>query len=394
MSVTQITYRRVFNAYLVAEDDGLTLIDTGPASARGAVRAAVTAQGGRLRRIVLTHAHADHVAGIDGLVIEHPDVEIIVGWREAALLAGNLSLRAGEPGPPPKRRSFKTPASKPSGFVTDGGRFPRSPPGTPMSRWPAPAACSTPRRDAWPRVMARSSSTPPAHSAPPSPPSEPLSRSPLPQPQETTVPLIRKLALTLLIPAGIAALAGGGDVAAAAGKPPVVAGGCRVKAHAFVSGLTFVAKPFSYHYTGRLTGCAYTRKGAPIAGTITAGEPIKIGGKTYQEPIPSGTGTCLSTNTTGYDFARWADGTQTIVKFETSGGGGTGTHLYGEIVPSLPLKAVDGSGTTVFKSNRFLGQVAVGKLLFKAKNAAQCASDPGLQEADISGLLGHVGDKP
>lgn len=123
MSVTQITYRRVFNAYLVAEDDGLTLIDTGPASARGAVRAAVTAQGGRLRRIVLTHAHADHVAGIDGLVIEHPDVEIIVGWREAALLAGNLSLRAGEPGPPPKRRSFKTPASKPSGFVTDGDRI-------------------------------------------------------------------------------------------------------------------------------------------------------------------------------------------------------------------------------------------------------------------------------
>jgi hypothetical protein len=52
-----------------------------------------------------------------------------------------------------------------------------------------------------------------------------------------------------------------------------------------------------------------------------------------------------------------------------------------------------GHGATVFTSNRFLGQVAVGRLLFKAKNAAQCASDAGLQEADISGLLGHVGDK-
>ena len=205
------------------------------------------------------------------------------------------------------------------------------------------------------------------------------------------MPAIRRLAIAVLIPT----IMGAASVAQAATMAPVVAGGCRVSAHAFVSGLTLTPKPFTYHYSGRLTGCAYTKAGAPTGGTITSGEPIKIGAKTYQEPIPSGTGTCLATTTTGYDFAKWADGTQTIVRFETnSTGDGTGTHLYGEIVPSLTLKTLDGSGSTVFRSNRFLGQVAVGKLIFTPKDASQCQSEPGLQEVDISGLLGHVGDKP
>ena len=46
-------------------------------------------------------------------------------------------------------------------------------------------------------------------------------------------------------------------------EEPVVAGGCRVRAHAFLSGLTLAPQPFSYHYTGTLSGCAYTGKGAP-----------------------------------------------------------------------------------------------------------------------------------
>ena len=122
MSVAQITHRRVFNAYLVTEDDGLTLVDTGPASALGAVRAALLTEAGPLRRVVLTHAHGDHVAGVDVLLAEHPDLEIILGAREAPLWAGDFSLRDGEPGAPPKARSYGSPTAQPTRLVTDGER--------------------------------------------------------------------------------------------------------------------------------------------------------------------------------------------------------------------------------------------------------------------------------
>jgi hypothetical protein len=180
--------------------------------------------------------------------------------------------------------------------------------------------------------------------------------------------------------------------AAAALPKPVVAGGCRVKAQAVVSpGLTLTAQDFSYHYTGKLTGCAYTRKGAPTGGVITAGETIRIKGKTYQEPIPAGNGTCLTTATSGYDFARWSDGTQTVVKFTTSGGGGA-THLTGSVEPSIALKTVDGTRSTTFRTTRFTGQVVVGLLTFGAKDPSLCGST-GVTSATITGLLGHVGDR-
>jgi glyoxylase-like metal-dependent hydrolase (beta-lactamase superfamily II) len=59
--LTQVVHRRVFNAYLVREDDGLTLVDTGPAGALDTVRTAIRALDAPLRRVVLTHAHADHL---------------------------------------------------------------------------------------------------------------------------------------------------------------------------------------------------------------------------------------------------------------------------------------------------------------------------------------------
>jgi glyoxylase-like metal-dependent hydrolase (beta-lactamase superfamily II) len=107
--VHQITHRRVFNCYLVAEDDGLTLVDTGPAGAVQRILDRARALHAPIRRIVLTHAHRDHVAGLDALV-EHlgSGVEVIAGRREAPILAGDLSLVAGEPEPEPKPRSYGT----------------------------------------------------------------------------------------------------------------------------------------------------------------------------------------------------------------------------------------------------------------------------------------------
>jgi hypothetical protein len=201
---------------------------------------------------------------------------------------------------------------------------------------------------------------------------------------------VRRLILGGLAALGLLAPAGS---QASASTAPVVAGGCRVTADAVLTpGLTLSAQPFSYHYTGKLTGCAYTGKGAPHGGTITAGEPITIDGKRYQEPVPSGTGTCLSTATTGYDFARWADGTPTIVKFSTNSAGDGTSNLAGTIVARLSLPAIGKPGqSTTFKTTRFLGQRAFGSLVFHAADPSLCGTT-GLLKAHITGILGHVAD--
>jgi glyoxylase-like metal-dependent hydrolase (beta-lactamase superfamily II) len=119
--LTQLVHRRVFNCYLVREDDGLTLIDTGPAGALRDVCQQIDRSDLALRRIVITHAHADHVGGLDQLIGEHGgQLDVIVGQREAALLAGDFALRDGEPAPKPKTRNYAQPATRPTRTVQHG----------------------------------------------------------------------------------------------------------------------------------------------------------------------------------------------------------------------------------------------------------------------------------
>jgi glyoxylase-like metal-dependent hydrolase (beta-lactamase superfamily II) len=85
------------NAYLVPEDDGLTLVDTLiPRSARP-VLAAAERVGAPIRRIALTHAHGDHVGSLDDLVAALPGVEVLISARDARLLARDMALDPGEP---------------------------------------------------------------------------------------------------------------------------------------------------------------------------------------------------------------------------------------------------------------------------------------------------------
>src|SRR5258708_1957824 len=93
----RLTRFAAFNSFLVREDDGLTLVDANlPGSARGILAAA-----GRLdapiRRILITHAHPDHVGSLDALCARLPAVEVVIGAREARLLAGDGSLDPAEP---------------------------------------------------------------------------------------------------------------------------------------------------------------------------------------------------------------------------------------------------------------------------------------------------------
>jgi glyoxylase-like metal-dependent hydrolase (beta-lactamase superfamily II) len=87
----------IVNTYLVEEDDGLTVIDTMIGGSAKAIVAGAEAHGKPIARILLTHAHQDHVGSLDKLHQAVPEAEVIIGAREARLLDKDKSLDPGEP---------------------------------------------------------------------------------------------------------------------------------------------------------------------------------------------------------------------------------------------------------------------------------------------------------
>ncbi|MFD0674178.1 MBL fold metallo-hydrolase [Cohnella sp. GCM10027633] len=111
------------NAYLVEERDGLTLIDACMPAMAKSISAAIEATGKPLSRIVLTHAHGDHIGTVPALKKTFPTARIGISRRDAALLKGDRSLLPGEPASPvrgsvPKRSPFE-----PDFLIEDGERI-------------------------------------------------------------------------------------------------------------------------------------------------------------------------------------------------------------------------------------------------------------------------------
>ena len=65
--LTRINRFGFVNVYLVGEDDGLTLVDTALPRSSKAILQAAGDLGAPIRRILLTHAHGDHVGSLDEL---------------------------------------------------------------------------------------------------------------------------------------------------------------------------------------------------------------------------------------------------------------------------------------------------------------------------------------
>lgn len=124
--VTQLSFLpRLFpvNVYLVEEDDGLTLIDAGmPFSLKGILKAAQSLSK-PITRIVLTHAHGDHVGALDGLKEALPGAKVYISRRDQALLAGSRALEEGEPQLPIKGDVPKKIRTKPDHLIHDGDRI-------------------------------------------------------------------------------------------------------------------------------------------------------------------------------------------------------------------------------------------------------------------------------
>jgi glyoxylase-like metal-dependent hydrolase (beta-lactamase superfamily II) len=120
VNITKVTRFGMVNAFLVAEDDGLTLVDTTLPRSAKAILAAAAEQGAPIVRILLTHAHADHVGSLDALAAQLPDAEVLISARDARLMAGEKTLDPGEPGK--LSGSYPTTKTRPTRTVAPGER--------------------------------------------------------------------------------------------------------------------------------------------------------------------------------------------------------------------------------------------------------------------------------
>ena len=118
---------RVFpvNCYFVEEEDGLTLIDAAlPYSAKGILQAAEKI-GKPITKIVLTHAHDDHIGALDALKEVIPHVPVYISKRDAKLLEGDTTLQKDEPNTPIKGGVPKKIKTVPDVLLEDGDRVDR-----------------------------------------------------------------------------------------------------------------------------------------------------------------------------------------------------------------------------------------------------------------------------
>src|SRR2546421_3139653 len=110
------------NCYLVREDDGLTLIDTTIGGQTQPIIQEANKLGLPIVRIVLTHAHIDHVGSLDALHEALPDAQVAISERDARFLSGDKSLDPTEP-QVPLRGGYPICTTKPELLLHEGDRI-------------------------------------------------------------------------------------------------------------------------------------------------------------------------------------------------------------------------------------------------------------------------------
>ena len=109
------------NAYLVREDDGLTLIDALLPGGQKKIVAGAETLGAPIMRIALTHAHGDHIGSLDKLAAALPDAEVLISARDERLLRKDKTMDPGEP-ESKLRGSYPGAKTRPTATFTAGER--------------------------------------------------------------------------------------------------------------------------------------------------------------------------------------------------------------------------------------------------------------------------------
>lgn len=122
-SFIQLTFSKFFlpvNCFLVEEDAELTLIDAAHHESADDILSAAQKLGKPITRIVLTHAHGDHMGAVDRLKQALPDVRILISERDDKLWKGNKELEPGEPQSPIRMFPVNWIRTKPDLLLRDG----------------------------------------------------------------------------------------------------------------------------------------------------------------------------------------------------------------------------------------------------------------------------------
>ena len=204
---------------------------------------------------------------------------------------------------------------------------------------------------------------------------------------------MRKMTRLSLVAATAAAVIGGAMAAVPSSAAPG-GGECELSGTAnFHPGPgTDPSGAFAYDFNGDLTNCGDSTGGpagfGTITGKISAGQVVTIGGVAYQEPVPSGTGSCATGTTGGTALVNWSDGTNTVIDYTTTSAA-AGVALQGNAAPSITLKAVDPTQPDLtVTTTKYAGAGAAGVLAFEVTDPTQCTAAGGVTSAGIDGFTG------
>ena len=95
--ITQLTWLGMFNAFLVREADGFTLVDTMIGGAAERIIDCARRLKTPIVRIAITHAHSDHVGSLHALASKLSGAQRFISTRDARFLAGDWRLDPSEP---------------------------------------------------------------------------------------------------------------------------------------------------------------------------------------------------------------------------------------------------------------------------------------------------------
>src|ERR1700730_16193342 len=91
-NLIQLTYYGCVNVYLVREDDGFTVIDTALENCAPSIVQVARQFGQPIVRLLPTHAHTDHIGGLDALYELLREAQFIMRARDARFLSGDMRL--------------------------------------------------------------------------------------------------------------------------------------------------------------------------------------------------------------------------------------------------------------------------------------------------------------
>jgi glyoxylase-like metal-dependent hydrolase (beta-lactamase superfamily II) len=111
------------NCYLVEEKTELTLIDAALPYSYKAILKTAEQIGKPITRIILTHAHEDHVGSLDALKAALPQATVMISERDAKIMEHDVSLEQNEPQTPIRGGVPKTLKTRPDVLLRDGDQI-------------------------------------------------------------------------------------------------------------------------------------------------------------------------------------------------------------------------------------------------------------------------------